>query len=83
MKMAKRKRLSVGDSVTVKPLGWWDGTGLAKKPLPSFHAKIKYIDSEAIAVDINQWWIFFNQRGEQLECFHEGFCPQYVLTGLQ
>jgi hypothetical protein len=50
---------------------------------PAFDAKIKYIDDKAIAVEIDQWWVFFDRYGSQLECDREGFCAQYVLLDPQ
>ena len=72
----------VGDEVRVSPLStrtFWD----KKKTAPSFVAKVRYVDNEAIAVEIDQWWVFFDRYGSQLKSFYDGFQPQYILLDSQ
>lgn len=79
-----RNKYSVGDVVRVSqvPTRDYDGS-VGLKFHPAFDAKIKYIDDKAIAVEIDQWWVFFDRYGSQLECDREGFCAQYVLLDPQ
>ena len=78
-----RSKYSVGDTIRVRPLSQYEGVGPIRKVSPAFDAKIKYIDDKAIAVEIDQWWVFFDRYGSQLECDREGFCAQYVLLDPQ
>jgi hypothetical protein len=78
-----KNRYSVGDVIGVRTF-CSAGYGYERlESRPVFLAPIRYIDSQAIAVEIDQWWIFFDRRGTQLTSFYEGFQPQYALLDSQ